>query len=75
MLIVILTVGAGLASGLISHYALKPVYRASTQILVNSKKTDDPSLNANQVQTNIQLVNTYSEIIKSPVILEKVSKN
>ena len=29
---------------------------------------------AQEVQSNIQLVNTYSEIVKSPRILDKVSK-
>lgn len=74
MLITILTVVAGFASGVVSLYMTKPVYQASTQILVNQKNSDSSNLNVNQLQTNIDLVNTYSQIIKSPVILEKVSK-
>ncbi|MHC5529874.1 YveK family protein [Priestia megaterium] len=74
MLITILTVVAGFASGIVSLYMTKPVYQASTQILVNQKNSDSSNLNVNQLQTNIDLVNTYSQIIKSPVILEKVSK-
>ena len=30
---------------------------------------------AQEVQSNIELVNTYSEIIKSPRIIDKVSKS
>ena len=31
-------------------------------------------MQAQQVQSNIQLVNTYSEIVKSPRILDEVAK-
>jgi len=73
LLITILTLSAGLISGVISHFLLKPVYQTSTQILVNQKNPDGNSaLNANQLQTNVDLINTYSAIIKSPAILNKV---
>lgn len=73
-LILLLTLSAGLISGIISYYVLTPVYQASTQILVNQKNPDDQPLNATEVQTNVQLINTYNVIIKSPAILEKVVK-
>ena len=53
---------------------MTPKYSSSTQVLVNQKETDNQMM-AQQVQSNLQLVNTYSEIIKSPRILDKVSKN
>ncbi|PGT76802.1 YveK family protein [Priestia megaterium] len=74
MIIVLLTLLSGITSGVISYYVLTPVYQASTQILVNQKDSDDLALNATQVQTNVDLINTYSVIIKSPSILEKVVK-
>ncbi|MGW9103730.1 YveK family protein [Priestia megaterium] len=74
MIIVLLTLLSGITSGVISYYVLTPVYQASTQILVNQKDSDDLALNATQVQTNVDLINTYSVIIKSPAILEKVVK-
>lgn len=52
---------------------VKPKYAASTQVLVNQKEMDKQVM-AQQVQSNIQLVKTYSEIIKSPRILDKASK-
>ncbi|QPW15773.1 capsule biosynthesis protein CapA [Mammaliicoccus sciuri] len=52
---------------------MTPKYSSSTQVLVNQKETDNQMM-AQQVQSNLQLVNTYSEIIKSPRILDKVSK-
>lgn len=73
-LIVLLTVGAGLVSGLVSYFYLKPVYEASTQILVNQKNDNQNLYNQNQIQTDVQLINTYNVIIKSPVILDEVVK-
>lgn len=65
--------GALLAAA-ISFFLIKPTYSASTQILVNNKASEDRlELQANQ--TDLQLINTYNEIIKSPVILDKVAKN
>lgn len=56
----------------VSIYLITPKYEGTTQILVNQKKTEE-TLMAQQVQSNLQLVNTYSEIIKSPRILGEVS--
>ncbi|MEB6201975.1 Wzz/FepE/Etk N-terminal domain-containing protein [Mammaliicoccus fleurettii] len=53
---------------------MTPKYSTSTQVLVNQKEIDSQMI-AQQVQTDLQLVNTYSEIIKSPRTLDKVSKN
>ncbi|MGG0788100.1 Wzz/FepE/Etk N-terminal domain-containing protein [Peribacillus simplex] len=70
-LIVLLTLIAALCSGTISYFLLTPVYQSSTQILVNQKQSDN-TLDSNQIRTNIEMINTYSVIIKSPAILEKV---
>ncbi|HCZ8192637.1 TPA: capsule biosynthesis protein CapA [Staphylococcus aureus] len=59
---------------LITFSFMTPKYSNSTQVLVNQKETDNQMM-AQQVQSDLQLVNTYSEIIKSPRILDKVSKN
>ncbi|OEK64236.1 Wzz/FepE/Etk N-terminal domain-containing protein [Staphylococcus equorum] len=60
-------------SMVITFVFMTPKYSSSTQVLVNQKETDNQMM-AQQVQSNLQLVNTYSEIIKSPRILDKVSK-
>jgi capsular polysaccharide biosynthesis protein len=74
LLIVSITVIAGLVSGIISFYVLTPIYQASTQILVNQAKGDQSMYNPGEVQTNLQLINTYNVIITSPAILDIVSK-
>ncbi len=42
---------------------------------MNQTKGDNPQFMAQEVQSNIQLVNTYKEIVKSPRILDEVSKD
>ncbi|PTI94378.1 capsule biosynthesis protein CapA, partial [Staphylococcus simulans] len=58
---------------LISFFLIQPRYAATSQVLVSQNETNNEIM-AQQVQSNIQLVKTYSEIIKSPRILDKVSK-
>ncbi|WP_354680019.1 Wzz/FepE/Etk N-terminal domain-containing protein [Macrococcoides caseolyticum] len=72
--IVSLSLLGALLAATISFFLIKPTYSASTQILVNSSgEKSQLELQANQ--TDLQLINTYSEIIKSPVILDKVADN
>ncbi|MES9740255.1 Wzz/FepE/Etk N-terminal domain-containing protein, partial [Peribacillus frigoritolerans] len=60
-----------LISGTISYFLLTPVYQSSTKILVNQKQSEN-QLDSTQIRSNIDMINTYSVIIKSPAILEKV---
>ncbi|MFO1442619.1 capsular biosynthesis protein [Bacillus sp. Bva_UNVM-123] len=62
---------AVLISGILSFYVITPVYQASTQILVNQKDSQD-QLDFSRISSNIELINTYSVIIKSRAILDKV---
>ncbi|MGG4407207.1 Wzz/FepE/Etk N-terminal domain-containing protein [Niallia taxi] len=73
VLIISVTLIAMIVSGLLSYFVLTPQYKSSTQILVNQSKTDDTTFyNMNEVQTNIQLISTYSVILKSAAILNSV---
>ncbi|MBK0007182.1 capsular biosynthesis protein [Bacillus sp. S35] len=73
-LIVLITIIAATLSAVISFFVLTPVYESKTQILVNQAKNDQQLYNPQVVQTNVQLINTYNDIITSPAILEKVVK-
>ncbi|MGC9932340.1 YveK family protein [Priestia aryabhattai] len=73
-LIVLITIIAATVSAVISFFVLTPVYESKTQILVNQAKSDEQLYNPQTVQTNVQLINTYNDIIKSPAILDKVIK-
>lgn len=71
-LILSLTFLAVLISGIVSYFFMTPIYQASTQLLVNQTKSDQPVYTAGEIQTNLQLINTYNVIIKSPAILDIV---
>ena len=72
LLIISLTIIAVSIAVVISFYILTPIYQAQTQILVNQKSTSEEVYSWSQMETDIQLINTYNDIITSPVILSKV---
>ncbi|MDF9844058.1 MULTISPECIES: Wzz/FepE/Etk N-terminal domain-containing protein [unclassified Paenibacillus] len=77
-MIVSIVVVVCLLAGVYSLYIKNPVYEASTKIIVNQTQqvqTAASQLDLNQINTNIQLINTYKEIIKTPAILDVVAKN
>lgn len=61
-------------AGIISYFFMTPVYQANTQILVNKNETsmEVPQYTSQDIQTNLQLINTYNVIMKSPAILSIV---
>lgn len=61
------------ATFLVSFFLMTPKYSASTEILVNRKQTSE-ALQAQQVQTDVQMINTYKDIIVSPSILKNVNR-
>lgn len=75
LLILSITFVAVLTSAMISYFYLTPIYQSSTQLLVNQAKSDQPVYNPSEIQTNLQLINTYNVIIKSPAILDLVKKD
>ncbi|MGO1057692.1 YveK family protein [Planococcus sp. FY231025] len=73
-LIAILTVLAVIIAGVISYTLLTPIYETSTQILVNQEKVEASQVINQNIQADLQLINTYSVIIKSPAILDQVAQ-
>lgn len=73
-LVVSLVVIVTLLAGVYSLYVAKPVYEASTKIIVSrtDSTNDSKQLNSDEVNTNIRLIDTYKEIIKTPAIMDKV---
>ncbi|WP_394238235.1 YveK family protein [Niallia oryzisoli] len=71
-LILILTTLAVIAAGVMSYFVMPPIYQASTQLLVNKTQSEQPLYSPGEVQTNLQLINSYNVIMKSPAILDQV---
>lgn len=72
-LILAITLTAVIISGVVSFFFLTPIYQASTQILVNQKSEDQVYYNSQELQTSMQLINTYKKLISSPRILDIVA--
>lgn len=58
----------------VAEFAIIPQYTASTQILVNQKHDNADGQAYNNQQADIQVINTYKDIITDQVILSKASK-
>ncbi|QHE53742.1 YveK family protein [Pontibacillus sp. HMF3514] len=73
LLIISLIIIATVTSGLISYFYLTPIYQSTSQFLVNQNEQEqNMNYNVNDIRTNVELINTYNVIIKSPAILDDV---
>lgn len=70
-LIITLTLGAAIISGIFTYFFITPIYRANSQFLVNQNQSTS-TVELNEIRTNVELINTYSEIIRSNRILNDV---
>lgn len=71
--IVLVTLVTALAGFLISAFLIKPTYSASAQMLVNNRNEQQTTaITQSDINASSSLVNTYSIILKSHDVLEKV---
>ncbi len=71
-LILLITLAFIVFSAVASYTVMKPVYKATTQILINQNTTAGQDFDSLDIDTNLQLIGTYNVIIKSPAILASV---
>ena len=71
-LIFVSTVISVTTGAILSFYIITPTYQTSTQLLVNHTSNPEAQFSSGDIQTNLQLINTYSVIIKSSAILDLV---
>lgn len=64
-------VGILLAS-IYTFFIATPQYSATTDLLVNRSQDESSAIERSEIDTNLQLINTYSDIITRPVILDNV---
>lgn len=65
-----------IVTGAVSYFYIQPVYSASTKLIVNGA-TPVKDLNyfsSDAIRSQILMINTYKEIIKSPAIMDKVAE-
>ena len=60
-----------------SVFIITPKYEATTTMIVSNSKNEDPNqdVDLNQINANRALVSTYSEIVKSKGVADKVIDN
>jgi capsular polysaccharide biosynthesis protein len=75
-MIAAITVIAALISAIVSYFVITPIYEAKTELLVNKSEQTDKlgMISASDIQTNLQLIDTYNVVIKSPRIMELVAR-
>lgn len=72
-LIVVITLLAALASGLVSYFVIKPTYKSDISVIIQKQDNIDSkstTQNYNDVLMYQQLVKTYSEFVKSRAVGE-----
>ncbi|WP_306483497.1 YveK family protein [Anaerococcus sp.] len=80
-MIIIFSIILGAASFLLSKFVITPKYDSNTTMIVsNSNQNKDPNnpqtnVELGQIQANKALISTYSEIVKSKGIAERVINN
>lgn len=65
------------ATAVFSYFFVQPVFQASTKLIVNQSNDRvgaDP-IDLNLINTNLRLIDTYKEIIKTPAIMDVVVQN
>ena len=77
VIIVVLPLIAALTSGIISFFIIKPVYQASTMLIVGKKALESGQeaiqmLENNVLQANLQLAKTYAAIAQSRTVEQNV---
>lgn len=58
-----------------TFFIVTPMYESTTQLLVNRASGDAGNgIQLNDINSNVQMINTYKDIIKGPVILGEVKE-
>ncbi|GIP39970.1 putative capsular polysaccharide biosynthesis protein YwqC [Paenibacillus sp. J31TS4] len=76
-LILCIVVFACVSTGVISYFFIQPVYSASTKLIVNksNERVGIDQIDINSINTNLRLIDTYKEIIKTPAIMDVVVRD
>lgn len=73
LLIIAFVLGAALVAAVVSYFVMTPKYEANSQFIVNQGDQDQQTqYNLNDIRLNVELINTYREIIRSERILDQV---
>ncbi|AZP04910.1 YveK family protein [Jeotgalibaca ciconiae] len=63
-----------LLAGIYTFFFVIPQYESTSKIVVNQTQNSGQSITNTDIQTNLNLINTYQSIIQEPIVLEDVIK-
>lgn len=70
---IVMIISLGLVGLILSSvytlFIVTPQYSATTQLLVNQKNSEGSTIEATDITKNLQMISTYTELIKGPAIL------
>lgn len=72
--IVISTIVGVLVAALAMMFLVTPKYNSEAQLLVN-QQTSQQNIQVSEIQSNIQMINTYRDIITGQSVLSRVNEN
>lgn len=72
-ILLVTIIGGALSAGFMLVF-VPSEYRSEAQLLIN-QQTSQEQIQTSDIQTNIQLINTYSDIILGQSVLEEVNNN
>jgi len=68
---ILIAMFAGLAlAGAVTFFVITPTYRSQAQLIVTLPQSE--TTNANDVNTNLQMINTYKDMIVSDLVINEV---
>lgn len=70
--IIIWSLAGLILSGIYTFFFVTPTYQSVSKIVVNQTQNAEQAITNTDIQTNLNLINTYQGIIKEPIILEDV---
>lgn len=71
-IIIFLSLLGLIISSIYTFFIVTPTFEASSRIVVNQTQNTNQTITNTDIQTNLNLINTYQSIIKEPIILEDV---
>lgn len=72
--IIVATCAGGVLAAAVTFLVMQPKYESTAMVLVNRKQTTAAG-QYNDLQTDLQMINTYKDIITRDVVLNPVRKN
>lgn len=70
-ILILMVMGIGVAH-VVTVYLMVPQYQAETKLIVSQPSNTMQEIELGEIETNIQMINTYRDIIQDPVVLNKV---